>query len=498
MRTHAIPVAALALAAAMSTSAIPASALGAPPLERPNSDAERRSLSMTVYTDYGLVRDVRWVNLTPGITREAFEDVSPQIDQSTTFFTDVESNVPIWLDSQYFDVGGYGYDDVLKGNVGKKVLIITTDPKTGAESTHVVTLLSTDGPTLLYPGRIEIGVPPNSRIAFFSLPPNLRDRPALVADLGSYASAHSAICINYVTNGLAWTTDYIALLNPEQTRLDIDAIASVQNTTGVDFDGAQVELVGGSPQRFQVSQTAYNRPMVLGHVTADVVSEMGNANNNATRQGLLEYYLYTVPRPLSLRNGKTTTFSLFSGKSVPADIAYDVAGQMGQGLTSTVDGTVADTVETFVEFTNAGMGLGIPLPPGVFHLFKLDSSNAHQFIGEDAIDAAPKNALVRLDVGTSSDIGVKEVQTDFRAVPVYAPNKILVLRTDYYSAYRVTLTNAKNKPATVHLTEEMSGEWRIADETLPHVKLSTDLIAWNVPVPANGSTTLDYTVFTEE
>jgi hypothetical protein len=62
------------------------------------------------------------------------------------------------------------------------------------------------------------------------------------------------------------------------------------------------------------------------------------------------------------------------------------------------------------------------------------------------------------------------------------------------ASYRVTLTSAKAEAVTVDVREVHWGEWRITVSSIPAEKLSSSEFRFRVPVAANGTATLTYTV----
>ncbi|MGA9993169.1 MAG: DUF4139 domain-containing protein, partial [Thiobacillaceae bacterium] len=146
-------------------------------------------------------------------------------------------------------------------------------------------------------------------------------------------------------------------------------------------------------------------------------------------------------------------------------------------------------VGVFVEFDNKGEGLGIPLPKGVVRVYKKDSKGNAQFVGEDRIDHTPRNETVRLKLGDAFDITADKKQTDFKKISG-------VSRYNYVfeSAYQITIKNAKNEPVTVKVAEPMPGDWQILSESHPHAKAAAGTAVWEVPVPAEGKSTLAYRV----
>ena len=62
------------------------------------------------------------------------------------------------------------------------------------------------------------------------------------------------------------------------------------------------------------------------------------------------------------------------------------------------------------------------------------------------------------------------------------------------ASYRVTLTNAKAEAITVDVREVHAGEWRVTASSVRAERVSSSEYRFCVPVAANGTATLTYTV----
>jgi len=142
----------------------------------------------------------------------------------------------------------------------------------------------------------------------------------------------------------------------------------------------------------------------------------------------------------------------------------------------------------YIEFRNDGGGLGIPLPKGTVRIYKKDSHGNAQFVGEDSIDHTPRHELVRLLLGQAFDVTANKKQTNYR---YYRDGAFYV----YETSFEMELHNAKDQAQPVKVVEPMPGiNWQIIAENYHHVKAAADTAVWNITIPANGKTTLNYTV----
>jgi hypothetical protein len=131
----------------------------------------------------------------------------------------------------------------------------------------------------------------------------------------------------------------------------------------------------------------------------------------------------------------------------------------------------------------------MPLPKGVMRMYKKDSQDNAQFIGEDNIDHTPKNETVRLKLGESFDITANKKQIDFKTMPRPAKGNSM-----HESAYEIILKNAKKERVTITVQEPIPADWRILKESHPSQKATSNTAVWKIDVPAEGKVNLTYRV----
>ena len=149
-------------------------------------------------------------------------------------------------------------------------------------------------------------------------------------------------------------------------------------------------------------------------------------------------------------------------------------------------------VGVYVELTNSkDHNLGLPLPKGVVRVYKKDSQQRLQFVGEDHIDHTPENEIIRLKLGDAFDITARKKQTDFKTISNPSPTSQKYV---YESSNQIEIKNGKKEPVTIKVVEHVPGDWEMTEESLPHKKDTANSAVWNVEIPALGKTTLSYRV----
>ncbi|HEX3469538.1 MAG TPA: DUF4139 domain-containing protein, partial [Candidatus Elarobacter sp.] len=329
---------------------------------------------------------------------------------------------------------------------------------------------------LQYADRIETAV--NGTLSFPSLPPDLRDRPTLVTDVDDAVDGSQQVELTYLTGGLSWKADYTALLSPNDDRLDLHGLITLQNQSGTTYRDAAVQLVAGNVNIVRP------RLMLIGSVTPRSAAPMPAPT--PFEQPFFEYHLYTLPRHTTVADNQTKQVELLTAHAIPVVKTLELRGSEYYYRSSTADLGTRLKVGTYVTFHNKGRQLGMPLPAGTIRVYKRDNAGTAQFIGSDAIDHTPKGETVRLHLGDSFDVTADKKQTDFRVVD--ASHDV------YDSAYRIVLRNAKPVAQTVEVVEPIPADWKMLATSLPFKKTSSATATWNVNVPPAGSVTLTYRV----
>ncbi len=456
-------------------------AIAAEPPERSTNLSDQKQVAVTVYNqDLALIRDVRNVTLDRGENALAWRDVSARIRPETALLRSASAAGSFALLEQNFDFDLLTPQKLLEKSVGQKLRVIKTNPATGLETTEEARLLSANGGTVLqFPDRIESH--PAGRIAYQTLPGNLRDRPTLVIRLDAAQSGAQELELSYLSAGLSWKADYVGELSAKEDRLDLNGWVTLTNQSGATYPQARLQLVAGNVNRVREDHAP----------RAEVMMAMAARPAPAPRmkeESLFEYHLYTLDRPTTLADNQTKQVALLSASQVPVRKEYRLQGEdyYYRNLFSDISRGLKPSV--FVEFENKGRNLGVPLPKGVLRIYKRDSEGHPQFIGEDRIEHTAKNEAVRLRLGEAFDVTADRRQTDYKLISSGGRGNPEITE----ATVEIQLRNARNEAVTVKVVEPIPGDWQILSESHPHAKETSRLAVWNVNVPAEGRATLSY------
>ena len=437
----------------------------------------RTALSVTIYNDgQALIRDSRTLPLQAGRNKIAFRDVASSIRAETTSIRAVSGSGFALLEQNYeFDL--LTPQALLRKYVGKDITVIHTNQATGVETPEKATVLATnEGVVLRYADRIETGV--SGRIAFGSVPATLRDRPTLSMLLNSQGVGNQEVELMYLANQMSWKADYIASVNANGDRMQLNGWVTLTNQSGAAFENARLQLVAGTLNRVKDSR---ERLRVRGALESAVAS----APKPMQEEKLGDYHLYTLERPTTILENQTKQVALLSAAEIPVKREYvlqnDYAYFWYQGAHPEIQKGLKPSV--YLRFENKGGELGIPLPSGTIRVYMKDANGGAQLVGEDAIAHTAKGEKIGLRLGEAFDITADRVQTSYKSIS----------STTSQSSYKIEIRNADSKPVTVTVREPLQGDWTITKESKAHVKESSGSAVWQVAVPAEGIAILEYT-----
>ena len=434
--------------------------------------AAERALSVTIYNDdLALIQDRRDIDVKDGRQRIEFQDVSAQIRPET-----VSLSAPdISILEQNFDFDLLTPTKLMEKAVGQEVTIVRVNPATGAETREQAQVLATNGGVVLKIGqRIEVlrddGLP--VRVIFNKVPDNLRARPTLsVSIIGAHAGTRRAT-LSYLTPGLGWKADYVALYNESDAKIDVQGWVTLTNSSGTTYDNAQTLLVAGSPSQVNGDSDNYRAPLRRA-----TLQKPGTESGSRERLG--DYYLYPLSERTSIANLQTKQVSFLDVHGVPAEHGYEFRNRwLGTAETP----LSAQSIYSFS--TSAHAGLGDQLPAGTLRFYMRDKRGDPQFIGESRIDHTPMGSTLSLATGDAFDVKVHAIVDKRTRLSIY----------DWQTDMRYELTNALPRAVTVKLRQDgLWGDSRVKAESQKSTRLNADAAEWAVTVPANGKASVTAT-----
>lgn len=376
---------------------------------------------------------------------------------------------------------------LLKRSLGREIGIIKVHPTTGEERVVKATVLALEGgPVLRVGNHIETGMP--DRLALpddtFGLPP----RPTLTARIDAGSDVR-ALDLTYLSEGLAWSADYTAVLSPDGTGLDLEAWATLANQTEVSFPMARLQLVAGTVNR------AGRAPQPLfmaarGAAKAETMAADAGSAPLPQREAAGELHVYTVAGTVALQAGEQKQVALLRAAAVPATETLISAGhpQVFGAMRGEARPDHPVVEVSFVNKDLAGTGSAagaLPLPAGLLRVYRERPGATPLFSGEDRLADTPVGETARLTIGRAFDVTVTREQTAFNRLDPQGRN--------VEAAFKITLKNGRGRVARVRVDENIPGDWEVTEASSSHQRVAGQA-RWTLDVPARGETVLTYKV----
>jgi len=437
---------------------------------------DQQDVAITIYnSNIGLVKDTRLIDLKPGIHELKFMDVAGKIDPTTVHIKSLIDGSSLNVLEQNYEYDLLSPQKLLEKYIGQKVQLATINPETKREEIVEATLLSIQGGNIFQIGdKIHIGH--HGRILLPSIPEHLIPQPTLVWLLENRLSQTQKVEASYLTSGINWKADYVAVLNRMDTMTDLTGWVTIENRSGATYQNALLKLVAGDIHRVERERRMdYARPMVATKEAAPQFRE----------ESFFEYHLYTLSRRTTIKDNQTKQMSLLDADQVPVKKLFVFSGQPHYYYSRYDQKTGKQKVGVFLELENREKhNLGIPLPKGIIRVYKEDSDGNLQFIGEDRIDHTPKDEKIKIKIGEAFDVVGERVQTEYKHLGWNL----------YEVAFEVSLRNHKNEDIKVFVEEPIPGDWEMLSNTHPYEKLQANLIRFDVPVAKDKEVKVKYRI----
>jgi hypothetical protein len=474
-RTRSLTRAAWMIAAALAV-AMPATAQQQPTAKL-SIAKDRSEVSITVYNqNFGLVREVRDVDLVKGRVALEFRDVASQIQPETVSIKSLAGATALNVLEQNYRYDLLSPQTLLEKYVGKKIRVYRWNEKLGKEDGFDAEVLAVNGgqTVMKINGEITYNFP--GRLAFPEVPANLIAKPTLVWLVDS-AMPKQKLEVTYLTRGMSWKADYVLTVNETDTKGDLTGWVTLTNSTGASYENAKLKLVAGDVHK------VIEHPGYGDYPSSKAVTAAPTGGSGFKEEGFFEYHLYTLQKPTSVLQNEQKQVTLLEGEGIAIGkkliffgAAYYYRGHYGQVVSNQKVGVYLD-----IENKEANH-LGIPLPKGTVRVYKADKSGAKQFIGEDRIDHTPRDEKVRIKMGEAFDVVGDRKQMNWKTLGTCASE----------SEWEISLRNHKDSEETVELYEPIGGDWEVVSSSHPHTKKDAHTFTFTIKIPKKGEVKVKY------
>lgn len=440
---------------------------------------------------FGVVKEIRTLDLQLGVNELRFTDVAQFIDPTTVSFVDL-ADPKTSVSEQNFQFDLANAEKILQRYIDRDVTV-TINKGDSVEDVRGTLISAVGGDMVLKTAAGTQLIPRGSpRVTLGELPGGLITKPTLVWKVNATSAGKHRVRTTYQTAGITWRSDYNLILNGKDTAADLGAWVTLMNLSGSSYKSALLKLIAGDVQRVQPAQPLYRRE-ARQLMTADAAAPQG-----FEEKPFFEYHLYSLPTRIDVLSNSTQQIMLFpTAKDLKVEKVLLYNG-LPQGFYWNFDAPQMDRnfgsssnkkLDVYVRFENKENNkLGIPLPRGKMRVYKQDEADGSlEFIGEDLIDHTARDEKVLIKLGQSFDVVGERTQTNYTV----DANAHRITET-----FKIQLRNHKDAAQKVLVKENLYRwvNWEITQKSDAFEKADARTIHFNVDVPARGEKTLTYTV----
>jgi hypothetical protein len=410
----------------------------------------RKDLQLTVYRDFGVVRDIRKINIPEGGNRIRFEGVATGINAESVNL-DWVSGVGIELIGQSYEFDLVSPQKLMEKYVGKEIEIVLGKNLWPDTTIQTAELISINGKEPVFRIGTKITFGDIGRVLFPYIPDNLYTKPTLVWNVYIPKRQETEIAASYLTEGISWNASYILFVDKKDDAGSFGGWITFNNESGLDCKNAQITFVAGEVRRIHDKKT-------MSFTAVDAVKNL---------QQYGDYYFYTMNQRVTILSNHSNQVEWIPRGRVRLNQSYFAE------VNSSPD--IQAKVYSAVEVVNdSANGLGFPLPDGVIRIYKRDANNDNRFIGENRISKTGVGGSIIVPVGTSEGI--------------YLTRKALSA-----DAYVLEVHNEKNRSISLKLHMDTDGKILI-DASMKYRKPDDVSCEWDITVKAKEVFKLTYTL----
>lgn len=455
--------------------------------------SDSQGVSLTIYNqNFGLVRDIRSVDLRDGLNFLQFEDVASGIDPTSVSFLSLTAPNAVAVREQNYQYDLLDPQTILSKSVGKNVRFKQFLPNGQIQelagvllNSPIASVSDTEGNVsqhhqgLVVKTSEGIVLDPSGQVELAAIPDGLVAKPSLLWKLEATKAGKHETEISYQTSGLNWRCDYVCVSNDDDTEGDLTSWVTIDNKSGASYKNAALKLLAGDVHRVVQPE----RRLYKGNMMA-----MADAAPQFKEESFAEYHLYTLQRKSDVNQNETKQLTLFSANGVPTKKLFifdPEAANFDYGLWRNGDN---QKVKVKLEMQNTQANhLGMALPKGKVRVYKRDSDGALQFIGEDLIDHTPKDEKIRIYIGDAFDLVGERKQTNIQRISDHVQRM----------SYEISLRNHKDVPVTIVAVEHAFGQWKILSSSHSYTKKDSRTFEFATPIPARSEVKINFELETK-
>ncbi len=345
--------------------------------------------------------------------------------------------------------------------------------------------------TLIDPTSLEILPKANAGeidIVELTYPPRVRNLG--LWSIKSEISGKVPVEITYLTSGLTWRAFYMGTLTENEETMRLQGYVRVTNNSGEDYGNAQTRLIVGKVHILDRiadlarRQHAYGSPIQRPRTTTRApapsrrsgtlelktalaeVAYTGLAVKEVKKEGLSEYFLYTIEGTETIANGWS--------KRLPS---FDIDEVAVVNLYKFEERRYGRNVMRFLSFKNdTEHNLGeTPIPGGLLKVYRgVDDEQHLAYTGQSSFKYIPVDEDVELNLGGVSDVVVEPKLMDYKTANYRFDRWRNISGWDEIRTFKVEVRNTRDIQVKLEIKRNFPTSYWDLENSGDHVKYEKD------------------------
>jgi len=307
--------------------------------------------------------------------------------------------------------------------------------------------------------------------------------PARLRELGrwlvrSEVSGQVSFEITYFTSGVTWRAFYMGTLARDEKTMEMKGYVRIANNSGEDYEKAQTRLIVGKVHQLDriadlaERKYAYGSPVsVLGKdkISGDSssrfaimngfdVAATGLAPKQIKKEGLSEYFLYTIEGTETIADKWGKRLLSFEAEDIEVDNLYKYDEQRWGRRTI-----------RFLSFANdEDHNLGdTPIPNGNVKIYSLADDAGHlSYVGGTSVKYIPVDEEVELNLGPARLVTVEPMLMGYKTENYMFDRNRDIAGWDEIRTWDIKVTNTRELPIEIEITRGFAtAYWALKPDT---------------------------------
>jgi hypothetical protein len=309
-------------------------------------------------------------------------------------------------------------------------------------------------------------------------------------------------------------------LAPDEKTMRLEGFVRVTNNTGEDYENAQTRLIVGTvhmlddiaalarrqypfgaplpavPAAPQASAARLDerKDMLMkakGEMLAMDAAGFAGKPKEIAKEGLSEYFLYTIEGTETIANGWAKRLPSFQANEVPVENLYEYEEER-----------FGPAVVRFLSFKNdKDHKLGeTPIPGGQMEVYRTADAERHlSYEGQSSFKYIPVDEDVELSLGAVGNVVVEPKLMDFKSDNYLFDNHGDVIGWDETRAFRFKVKNTRDVAVRVEVTRNFgTPHWDLknTDATAVYEKIDLDTAKYTLALEPRSEKVFSYVLTT--